>query len=208
LGRGRGRQVRLFLGAFEHRSRSHLRVAARRTVSGLSRRRLVGIPRARARRDRGPSSDQEKTMTERWLSGAVSLDTDPPTERRLGSEAPLSGRSDRRPRNRGSEAPVSRTVVQEREIGLDDFRRYFPYTPTALAIKECARLSVVRRHPCPGPVLDVGCGDGLFARIAFDSVEVWGIDIDAAEGRWAAASQAYRQVSLGDVTDAQLHEPC
>jgi 2-polyprenyl-3-methyl-5-hydroxy-6-metoxy-1,4-benzoquinol methylase len=92
------------------------------------------------------------------------------------------------------------------EVTLEDFRRYFPYTPTALAIKECARLSVARRYPSPGPVLDVGCGDGLFARIAFEDLEVWGIDIDAAEGRWAAASRAYRQVILGDVTAAELPE--
>lgn len=92
------------------------------------------------------------------------------------------------------------------EVALDDFRLYFPHTPAALAIKECARLSAVRRYPCPGPILDVGCGDGLFARIAFDSVEAWGIDIDAAEGRWAASSKAYSQVILGDVTRARLPE--
>ncbi|HWZ92836.1 MAG TPA: methyltransferase domain-containing protein [Polyangiaceae bacterium] len=92
------------------------------------------------------------------------------------------------------------------EVTLADFRRYFPHTPTALAIKECARLSVVRRYACPGPVLDVGCGDGLFAHMAFDDAEVWGIDINAAEGRWAAASQAYSQVILGDVTRATLPE--
>jgi SAM-dependent methyltransferase len=94
--------------------------------------------------------------------------------------------------------------LKGREVTLDDFRRYFPYTPTALAIKECARLAVVRRYPCPEPVLDVGCGDGLFALMAFGSGEVWGIDVNGAEGRWAAASQAYRQVILGDVTRAKL----
>jgi len=92
------------------------------------------------------------------------------------------------------------------EVTLEDFQRYFPHTPAALCIKECARLSVMRRYPCPGPVLDVGCGDGLFARMAFDDVDVWGIDIDAAEGRWAAASKAYTQVILGDVTQVTLPE--
>jgi SAM-dependent methyltransferase len=90
------------------------------------------------------------------------------------------------------------------EIERRDFERYFPYTPAALCIKECARLSALRRHVCPGPILDVGCGDGLFARMAFDTEEVWGIDIDANEGRWAAASSAYSQVILGDVTRARL----
>jgi len=94
----------------------------------------------------------------------------------------------------------------EPEITLEDFKRYFPHTPAALCIKECARLSVMRRYACPGPVLDVGCGDGLFARMAFDDVDVWGIDIDAAEGRWAAASKAYTQVILGDVTKVTLPE--
>jgi SAM-dependent methyltransferase len=95
---------------------------------------------------------------------------------------------------------------QQTEISLKDFQRYFPYTPAALCVKECARLTALRRHDCPGPILDVGCGDGLFAQIAFEDAEVWGIDIDAREGRWAAASQAYSQVVVADVTRAKLPE--
>lgn len=90
------------------------------------------------------------------------------------------------------------------ELALTDFQSYFPYTPTALCVKECARLSALRKFDCPDPILDVGCGDGLFASIAFKDAEVWGIDIDAKEGRWAAASRAYSQVVLGDVTRAHL----
>lgn len=93
---------------------------------------------------------------------------------------------------------------QHSELTFSDFQRYFPYTPAALCIKECARLTALRRYECTGPVLDVGCGDGLFATIAFKNLEAWGIDIDAMEGRWAAASKAYSQVVLGDVTKAEL----
>lgn len=92
------------------------------------------------------------------------------------------------------------------EIRYEDFRQYFPHTPAALCIKECARLSALRTHPCPGPILDVGCGDGLFAKIAFEGAEVWGIDIDANEGRWAQASKAYSQIIIGDVTRVGLPE--
>jgi SAM-dependent methyltransferase len=90
------------------------------------------------------------------------------------------------------------------EITLDDFREYFPYAPTALSIKECVRLSRTRGLDCPSPILDVGCGDGLFAKLAFQNAEVWGIDIDSREARRAQASRAYEQIVLADITRAKL----
>jgi SAM-dependent methyltransferase len=96
--------------------------------------------------------------------------------------------------------------MSHKEVEYSDFQQYFPFTPTALCIKECARLTVLRQHQCPSPILDVGSGDGLFAKIAFSGAEVWGIDIDAKESRWAQASQAYSQIIIGDVTRAGLPE--
>ncbi len=92
------------------------------------------------------------------------------------------------------------------EIGLEDFSRYFPYTPTALVIKECVRLSAIRKWDCPSPILDVGCGDGLFTKLAFAGAEVWGIDVDAQEGRHAQGSRAYAQIILADIGHAKLPE--
>jgi len=97
-------------------------------------------------------------------------------------------------------------VALHDDLEYSDFQTYFPHTPTALCIRECIRLGKLRGYPCESPVLDVGCGDGLFARIAFRSAEVWGIDIDAQEGRWAQASQAYSQIIIGDVVHAKLPE--
>lgn len=96
--------------------------------------------------------------------------------------------------------------MSAREIEFEDFRQYYPHAPTALCIKECARLTALRKYECKGPILDVGCGDGLFAKIAFEGADVWGIDIDANEGRWAQASRAYTQIVIGDVTRAKLPE--
>jgi SAM-dependent methyltransferase len=96
------------------------------------------------------------------------------------------------------------TGAEQREISFEDFQRYFPHAPIALCVKECARLTVLRRYECPGPILDVGCGDGLFASIALPDRDIWGIDIDAKEGRWAQASRAYAQIILGDITRAKL----
>lgn len=90
------------------------------------------------------------------------------------------------------------------ELVYDHFVKYFPHAPAALCVKECARLAALRDYRLAGPILDVGCGDGLFAKIAFDGAEVWGIDIDAKEGRWAQASRAYSQIVLGDITKAKL----
>jgi SAM-dependent methyltransferase len=90
------------------------------------------------------------------------------------------------------------------ELNFNDFVSYYPYVPTALAIKECVRLAAMRGLESPGPILDVGCGDGVFARLAFRGAEVWGIDIDANETRRAQSSQVYSQIVLGDVTTAKL----
>ncbi len=91
-----------------------------------------------------------------------------------------------------------------KELVYDHFVKYFPHAPAALCVKECARLAALREYKLSGPILDVGCGDGLFAKIAFGGEEVWGIDIDAKEGRWAQASRAYSQIVLGDITKAKL----
>lgn len=91
-----------------------------------------------------------------------------------------------------------------KELAYDHFVKYFPHAPAALCVKECARLSALREYQLAGPILDVGCGDGLFAKIAFDGEEVWGINIDAKEGRWAQASRAYSQIVLADITKAKL----
>jgi SAM-dependent methyltransferase len=97
-------------------------------------------------------------------------------------------------------------MAENTEVTFADFERYFPYAPAALAIKECARLSAIRKYECPEPILDVGCGDGLFAQLAFEGRQIWGIDIDASEGRHAHNRATYSQVILGDVTRAQMPE--
>lgn len=94
--------------------------------------------------------------------------------------------------------------MSEPELTLSDFRRYFPFTPTALCLKECARLVALRRHPQESPLLDVGCGDGLFAGIAFEGKESWGIDINEDELRLARTSKAYSRVIHGDITTEEL----
>jgi SAM-dependent methyltransferase len=92
------------------------------------------------------------------------------------------------------------------EVCLHDFRRYYPYAPTALAIRQCSRLAALRGVALPGPILDVGCGDGVFGRLAYSGGAAWGIEINPREAELARASGAYARVMTGDVTDISLPE--
>lgn len=94
--------------------------------------------------------------------------------------------------------------MTEPEVTREDFQRYFPHAPTALCIRECARLAKLRECELNSPLFDVGCGDGVFANLAFPGLEAWGIDINQAELRLAETSGAYSKLILGDVTNEDL----
>jgi SAM-dependent methyltransferase len=92
---------------------------------------------------------------------------------------------------------------QGAEFSFLEFFSYFQHVPTALAIKECVRLKRVKELPIVGPVLDVGCGDGLFTSLAHPEVDAWGIDINEREAARAQSSRAYRQVICQSITDTR-----
>lgn len=82
----------------------------------------------------------------------------------------------------------------------DFFREYLAKAPVAVAFWrsiECHRFS---KEPLEHPVLDVGCGDGLLARVAFGGNLESGIDVDAGAVRLAAGSGCYRQVLCASAT--------
>lgn len=67
-------------------------------------------------------------------------------------------------------------------VPADDFlaRQLATMAPHRAILRavECRLMSAVDRH---GPVLDIGCGDGHFAQIAYDDVLDVGIDLQEAE---------------------------
>ncbi len=95
---------------------------------------------------------------------------------------------------------------QDWPLDAEDFSKYYSFAPTALAVRECARLRAVRRIDLPEPILDVGCGDGLFARLAYPGRQVWGIDVNLDEVKRAQATQAYRTLVCGNISGVQLPE--
>jgi len=96
---------------------------------------------------------------------------------------------------------------QERsEWPLDphDFAAYYRYAPSALAVRECLRLRAVRRHELAEPIFDIGCGDGVFAALAYPGKQIWGIDINVDEVRRAQSTSTYSTLVCGSITDVSL----
>jgi SAM-dependent methyltransferase len=99
---------------------------------------------------------------------------------------------------------VKRGPNPEWPIAEEDWASYYEYAPAALVIRECVRLSAVRDVALPEPILDVGCGDGLFAKLAYPDAQVWGIDVNPHEVRRAQATKSYRTLVCADVCDVSL----
>ncbi|MCG8420825.1 MAG: class I SAM-dependent methyltransferase [Proteobacteria bacterium] len=86
----------------------------------------------------------------------------------------------------------------------DDFSAYCRFSPVALAVREAVRLAAVRHLDLAEPILDVGCGDGLFAGLAYPHRQVWGIDINPVEIKRAQATASYSTLICGNVSHVAL----
>ena len=110
------------------------------------------------------------------------------------------------PRSIAPASPLAPTPGERSEWPLDpnDFAAYYRFSPTALAVRECLRLRAVRKFDLEPPILDIGCGDGLFATLAYPGKQVWGIDVNLTEIRRAQSTAAYNALICGSITDVTL----
>lgn len=76
----------------------------------------------------------------------------------------------------------------------DIFWRYLCHAPIPLAIERSVESRIYRHRPIKPPVLDVGCGDGVFARMVFAATLDTGVDADHAEIDRARQSRCYREL--------------
>jgi SAM-dependent methyltransferase len=75
---------------------------------------------------------------------------------------------------------------------------YLTFAPIALAIFRRAELGPLARVELQRPVLEIGCGAGLFARCALcDSLDV-GLDISPRQIRRARATKCYTKLDVAD----------
>lgn len=81
-----------------------------------------------------------------------------------------------------------------KEMLKDRFYLYRPWIPVCKSIEAGA----IRNLGLRAPVLDIGCGNGLFARYCFnDKVDV-GLDYDKNAARGACERGVYKKVEIGD----------
>lgn len=95
---------------------------------------------------------------------------------------------------------------REWPLNPNDFSAYYTFAPAALAIRECIRLAAVRKLDLAEPLLDVGCGDGLFAKLAYPKKQAWGIDINPSEVQRAQRTASYMTLICGNITGVHLPE--
>ncbi|AEI96322.1 class I SAM-dependent methyltransferase [Roseobacter litoralis] len=80
-------------------------------------------------------------------------------------------------------------------IFKDDFlRRYIELVPTALAFERAMECDILSEHEFEQPMLDLGCGDGIFAHILFHEKIETGIDLDPEEIARAEQMNAYAEL--------------
>ena len=72
--------------------------------------------------------------------------------------------------------------------------RYICHAPLALATERAAESRLYRRYPIIPRVLDLGCGDGLFAEMLFEGQIDTGVDPDPQEIKYARRRDKYREL--------------
>jgi SAM-dependent methyltransferase len=74
------------------------------------------------------------------------------------------------------------------------FRRYLELAPAALALERSIECDILAEKKWLRPVLDLGCGDGIFAHVMFADRVDTGIDLNPMEVEKARALHAYHEL--------------
>ena len=73
-------------------------------------------------------------------------------------------------------------------------RHYLRHAPMALAIERSLECEILSQQSFSRPILDLGCGDGLFARVLFSENVDTGIDSDQEEVERARCYAIYNEL--------------
>lgn len=80
--------------------------------------------------------------------------------------------------------------------------KYLLVSPFSLAFVRSVECRLLSKYKMDSPILDIGCGDGLFAKIFFSKQQtIYGIDMDQKEVELARISKTYKSVKISDALD-------
>ncbi len=86
---------------------------------------------------------------------------------------------------------------------------YLSRAPVSLAIERSLECKIFSKKISTSPVLDLGCGDGLFCSILFDEKVDVGLDIDKRELARASSLGVYKNLIQGSAENIPLEsEEC
>lgn len=74
------------------------------------------------------------------------------------------------------------------------FRRYLSVGPAALAIERTFECEILSKQEFLRPILDLGCGDGIFASVLFDETVDVGVDPNCVELERAKKNKSYTKL--------------
>lgn len=95
---------------------------------------------------------------------------------------------------------------EEDKIKRNYLKEYLKVAPVALALVralECRYLSELELEP---PMLDIGCGNGLFASIFFEEQIEQGLDISPTEAATAKKTGTYKNVMVANALDIPFED--
>jgi len=92
-------------------------------------------------------------------------------------------------------AQKSRLVAADR----DWLREYIAVAPVALALLRAIECREVARQPLESPLLDLGCGDGVFGQVFYCAQPQVGLDYSERELQTCQSRQVYRALVRGDI---------
>lgn len=82
----------------------------------------------------------------------------------------------------------------------DYLTAYLAHAPAALALLRAIECRELAEIEFPRPLLDLGCGDGLFGQVFFEQAPELGLDFSMSELRTAASRSAYAGLVQSDIT--------
>jgi SAM-dependent methyltransferase len=89
------------------------------------------------------------------------------------------------------------------QLGADDLLTLLERFGPSLALWRAAEIAALRRQPIERPLLDLGCGDGLVATLAFSHIDI-GVDPNGDAIARAQSLGSYRRLEQSAIEQADV----